>query len=146
MDMIEGSKVLHDWFKPGSEGAPIAAITDALTKGGGRVGQPAEYSNQMVARMQHAFRGGNYVGGILRAPFALLEQTAKPMMEYMIPRLKLGVFHGMAANELERLGPGATVEQTRAAMASVWDSVDNRMGQLIYDNLFWHRTFKDLAH
>ncbi|HEX5431703.1 MAG TPA: tyrosine-type recombinase/integrase [Bryobacteraceae bacterium] len=37
LDYVNGSKVLRDWFKPGSEGAPIAAITDALMKGGGRV-------------------------------------------------------------------------------------------------------------
>lgn len=146
LDFVEGSKALKDWYKPGSEGAPVAAITDALMKGGGRVGQPAEYSNQMVARMQQAFHSGNHVGGLLRAPFALLEQTAKPMMEYLIPRLKLGTFAGMARNEMERLGPGATVDETRKAMSSVWDSVDNRMGQMVYDNLFWHRTFKDLAH
>jgi hypothetical protein len=26
-----------------------------------------------------------------------------------------------------------------------WDSVDNRMGQLVYDNLFWKRTLKDIG-
>jgi hypothetical protein len=35
--------------------------------------------------------------------------------------------------------------KVRLEMNKAWDSVDNRMGQLIYDNLFWHRTVKDLA-
>jgi hypothetical protein len=26
-----------------------------------------------------------------------------------------------------------------------WDSVDNRLGQLVYDNLFWHNMTKDLG-
>jgi hypothetical protein len=30
-------------------------------------------------------------------------------------------------------------------MAKIWDSVDNRMGQLVYDNLFWNKVGKDLA-
>ena len=30
-------------------------------------------------------------------------------------------------------------------MTKAWDSVDNRMGQLVYDNLFWNKTLKDLA-
>jgi hypothetical protein len=30
-------------------------------------------------------------------------------------------------------------------MAPIWDFVDNRMGQVAYDSLFWNRT-KDLSH
>jgi hypothetical protein len=30
-------------------------------------------------------------------------------------------------------------------MGKVWNSVDNRMGQLVYDNLFWNKAFKDMA-
>jgi len=51
----------------------------------------------------------------------------------------------MAAHEMDKLGPGASVEQTRAAMAGAWDSVENRFGEMTYDNLFWNRTFKDLS-
>jgi hypothetical protein len=30
-------------------------------------------------------------------------------------------------------------------MQRVWDSVDNRLGQLVYDNLFWNRTVKEIG-
>ncbi|HLG99817.1 MAG TPA: histidine phosphatase family protein [Bryobacteraceae bacterium] len=146
LDYVNGSKVLHDWFTPGSEGAPIAAITDALTKGGGRVRMDAAFATNATDSMMKALREGNFPGALIRAPWALLEQTSKPMMEHIIPRLKLGVFHGMAADALERLGPGANVESVRKAMAPIWDSVDNRMGQVVYDNLFLNRTFKDILH
>src|SRR6202012_2529325 len=33
----------------------------------------------------------------------------------------------------------------RTAMQKAWESVDNRMGQLVYDNLFWNKTAKDLG-
>jgi hypothetical protein len=39
----------------------------------------------------------------------------------------------------------ASHEVIRDAMAKVVDSVDNRMGQLIYDNLFWNKAVKDLG-
>lgn len=146
LDYMRGSKVLHDWFKPGSEGAPIAAITDALTAGGGRARMDAAFQTGAWDSMTKALRDGNLPGALIRAPWALLEKASHPMMEALIPRLKLGVFHGMAADALERLGPGADVEQVRKAMAPIWDSVDNRMGQVVYDNLFWNRTFKDLSH
>ncbi|TMK82947.1 MAG: hypothetical protein E6G57_16530 [Actinobacteria bacterium] len=31
-------------------------------------------------------------------------------------------------------------------MQSAWDSVDNRMGEMVYDNKFWNRSFKDFLH
>ena len=36
-------------------------------------------------------------------------------------------------------------DELRRVAAKVWDSVDNRMGQLVYDNLFWNKTVKDLS-
>lgn len=146
LDYVRGDRVLREWFAPGKQGAPIAAIVDGLVKGGGRVRQDAAYSNEMAAKMAKAFREGNYPGALLRAPFAALEKVSAPMMEHLIPRLKLGAFSGMAANELERLGPGAKVEDVQRAMSAAWDSIDNRFGQLVYDNLFWDRTFKDVMH
>jgi hypothetical protein len=84
-------------------------------------------------------------GGLVRAPFAAVEAVSDVIMRQLVPRQKLGVFADRAAWELERLGPNATFEETRAALAKAWDSVENRMGQMTYDNLFWNRTAKDLA-
>jgi hypothetical protein len=142
VDYIKGSKVLREWYKPGSEGAPVAAMADLVMKGGGRPRMGMEYSNQAVESFMTALRRWNLPGAALRSPFAALELISKPLMEHMIPRLKLGVFAGMAQDAMERLGPGADVEDVRRAMASAWDSTDNRMGQVVYDNLFWNRTLK----
>jgi len=146
LDYMKGSKLLEDWYKPGSQGAPIAAITDALMKGGGRAGQPADYRSQAIEGMMKQWRRGNWIGAGVRSPFAAIEGMAKPLMENLVPRMKLGAFADLAQHEMERLGPGATVEQTRAAMASAWDHVENRLGEMTYDNLFWNRTFKDVMH
>src|SRR5204862_1290930 len=66
-------------------------------------------------------------------------------MEHIVPLQKLGVFGDLARFELERMPPEATLTERRAVLVKAWDSVDNRMGQLVYDNLFWSKTFKDLA-
>jgi hypothetical protein len=95
--------------------------------------------------MLDAWHQGNWPGAALRLPFALTEQAMRPILEYVVPRQKLGVFANMARFELERLGPNATSDQVRDALAKAWDSVDNRMGQLVYDKLFWNKTAKDLA-
>jgi len=145
IDFVRGSKMLHDWFKPGSEGAPVAAMTDALMRGGGRARMDAFYANNAAERMMQAFRRGNFIGGALRSPFAAIETLAKPLMGELVPRLKMGMFADLAANEMERLGPGARVVDVERALASAWDHVENRLGEMTYDNRFWNRTFKDIA-
>jgi hypothetical protein len=142
---IQGSKLLREWYKPGSEGAEIAQLVDAMKAGGGRANMDSFYASSFSKHMMDAFHQGNYMGAALRAPFALAEQAARPVMEYIVPRQKLGVFADLARLELEKLPENYTREQYRAAMAKAWDSVDNRMGQLVYDNLHWNRAAKDLA-
>lgn len=136
--------------------AVLADITDgemgqlvkALEAAGGRIGQDHYWKTQFTRRMQRAFHEGMATGlisGALVAPFALVEQMMRPIMEYIVPRQKLGVFADMAKRELLKLGPDASPEDVREAMRKAWDSVDNRMGQLVYDNLFYNHILKDVA-
>lgn len=167
---VRGSKVIQEYTKPGSVGGDLAAVVDALTAGGGRVRMDQFYKNNAVAAFLKAMRqrpgrtflkgaAGAAAGGLLAGPVgaalgagfltgllpAAFEVAAKPLMEVFVPRMKLGVFADLARLELSQLPPDATTEQVRAAMAKVWDSVDNRMGQMVYDNLFWSRALKDLG-
>lgn len=142
---MTGSKVIQEYMKPGSVGGDMAKVVDALTAGGGRVRMDQFYKNNAVAAFLKAAREGNTIGTIARALPAALELAAKPLMEHFVPRMKLGVFADLARFELDKLPPTATVDDLRAAMAKVWDSVDNRMGQMVYDNLFWNRTLKDAS-
>jgi hypothetical protein len=89
-------------------------------------------------------RGRVREGAALSLP-ALLEIVSKPLMEHIVPLQKLGVFGDLATKMLCRLAPERRSPIARRRSQSAWDSVDNRMGQLVYDNLFWNKTFKDLA-
>ncbi len=77
-------------------------------------------------------------GRIVRASTSLI-------MEKIVPLQKLGVFSDLAADYFRR-NPTATPEEAMTAMQSAWQSVDNRLGEMNYDNLFWNRTFKDIMH
>lgn len=68
----------------------------------------------------------------MRAPQALIEKLAQPIMSYIVPRQKLGVFADLARMEMDRLGPNASQDDVRKVMQKAWASVDNRMGQLVY--------------
>ena len=92
-----------------------------------------------------AVGGSLGLAGALRLPFAVAEQVTRPIMEWVVPRQKMAVFADLAQFELQRLKEGRiSQEDLQGALARAWDSVDNRMGQLVYDNLFWDKTFKDL--
>jgi hypothetical protein len=141
-----GSKVISEWNKPGSIADPRAAVlADALKAAGGRAGRDPLYQTKFRDRMMEAFAKGNVIGGVWRAPFAGLETLAHPLMEWFVPRMKVGLFSKLAAYELDKLGPGATREDVRKALAPAWDHVENILGELTYDNLFWNKTAKDVA-
>lgn len=142
---LRGSKVLQEYTKPGSVGGEYAKVVDGLLAAGGRTEMPGYYKNNTFENFMSAIRSGNYPGAILRAPFAAIEGVSKPLMQNIVPRLKLGVFSDMALAEIDRMGPSVSRDEFRARMGKIWDSVDNRMGELVYDNLFWNRTMKDLS-
>ncbi len=147
-NLLRGDKMLKEWFSPGSQGEEIARLVEALRTAGGRVQLDPFYKTNITNRMLEALYNGSLLGkagAALRLPFAITEQVSRPIFEYIVPRQKLGVFADLARFELERLGPDATTERIREALAKAWDSTDNRLGQLVYDNLFWNKTAKDLA-
>lgn len=143
--LMRGNKVLNEYLKPGTQGGDFAKIVDGLVAGGGRVRMDKFYKNSSVESFFNAIKARSPLAAAWHAPWAALEAQAKPLMESFVPRVKLGVFADMARLELSRLPEGADRDQVREAMARVWDSVDNREGQLVYDNLFWNKAAKDVA-
>lgn len=140
-----GDKVLKEWYNPGTQGARFAKIVDAMILAGGRAGMDSFYKTSITKNMLKAWRSGNVWGAAFRSPFAINEQAARPILEWLVPRQKMGVFADLAEFEMSRLGPDADPGELQTALARAWDSVDNRMGQLVYDNLFWDKMAKDLA-
>jgi hypothetical protein len=144
-NLLQGDKVLREWLRPGSQGDEIAKVADAIRMAGGRAQMDQLYKTEATTNMMNAFREGRKASAIWHAPFAALEQVSKPLMEYIVPRQKLGVAADMMRMEMDRMPKDATPEMMRERFGKVWDSVDNRMGQMVYDNLFWNKTLKDLT-
>jgi len=144
-NLLEGHRIMKEGLTPGSTDDATRVIADLVAESGGRFKMDDFYHTKVSQNMMDAFRRGNILGGVIRIPASIFETASKPLMEGLVPRQKLGVFAGMAKHTLERLGADATPEQIREALGKDWDSVDNRMGQLVYDNLFWNKTIKDLA-
>lgn len=163
---LRGGALRRAWLNPENLSPDMARILDALKTGGGTAAQSriyqtgasgaffksiADFKNPLSPFYQTArdFQDakGPYEKAVMvpmKLAGRLLDTVQQPLMGALVPRVKLGVFHDMASDWL-RDHPDATTEETSAAMTKFWDSVENRLGQLNYDNLFWSKTAKDLA-
>jgi hypothetical protein len=64
-------------------------------------------------------------------------------LEELVPRQKLGVAMDMVRFEMDK-NPHMGLHELRYKIGRVVDSVDNRLGQMTYDNIFWDRSAKDI--
>jgi hypothetical protein len=114
-------------------------------KGGGRLRMDPRYSNQAISAFQKAVRSGDLLGMGTRLPGAVTELGSKPLMEAVVPRIKVGAFKNIFDYKVStHKGPLTDVDLRRYAKEAV-DHVDNRFGQLVYDNLTWHNTLRDAS-
>jgi len=150
-----GGRGLREYNAPGSVGGQMSEIMDLMARVNGRVSMSDVYKNnsidKFVAQLRQAppldqFGHEGFVQGlkVFRAIPAAIEYAAKPIMEYLVPRQKVGVFADNMGGWLDR-NPNATPQEKLRAASTLWDSVDNRLGQVVYDNYFWNAAFKDLA-
>lgn len=139
--IMRGDDILKAWRGQG-QSAIDEKLANILAISGGRAHMDDFYATKMVEQMRHNFQSGQWIKGILRAPLAAVDYASKPIMEYVVPRMKLGIFSEMMKMELEN-HPDMTHDQAREIGGHIWDTIDDRMGQVVYDNLFWNKTFKD---
>lgn len=142
-----GRKMREEWRNPGSSGdQEIAKLVGMMQEAGSGVSLDPVYRTHMSQKIAETFRQhSEYLKLVYRLPLAVNEKFANLIMDKFVPWQKLGVFADLARFEMERLPEGATQDQIRQVMAKAWDSVDNRMGMLRYDNLFWDKAVKDMA-
>lgn len=142
-NITRGNALLTDYF---AKNPQVPEMVDALERAGGRVRMDSFYLNDSIGNFMKALRSENPVGALIRAPGAAVEAAAKPIMQMLVPRQKLGVFADGAKFIMEQAQKeGWSEYKTTLRLQEMWDSVDNRMGQLVYDNLFWNKVAKDLG-
>ena len=73
-----------------------------------------------------------------------METVAQPIFEKMIPRMKNGAFYDIMG-EWIKANPTATYDAQVAMARKIWDSIDNRFGEMVQDNIFWNKTMKQVA-
>ncbi len=121
----------------------LMAIENDLFHGGATLKKNQYFKNTVLDNFGKNVREGNMVGALGRAPFAALEAGTRLVFS-QIPKVKIGAFRQLFSEELERkAGQVASGKITRATIArETWNNIENRFGQINYDNLFWNKTFK----
>lgn len=147
-DIVTAPLAPYSFFRQGQKffsGDPVLSnIEDAIFTGGASFREKQYYKNTVLDTFVKNVQGGNYLGALVRLPLAAIEATMRPLFGYYIPRLKVGAFRELYGSELERLSQdiqdGKTTQEEVAR--NTWNNIENRMGELNYDNLFWNRNLK----
>lgn len=140
-----GNRLLTEYLRPGTY-AELSKLADAVAQSGGRAFMDQQYTGQWSRRFMQAVKGGDWGKAGLRAIPAVIEKIGMPVMQYAVPRMKLGAFARLAEpilRDSER--EGWDQAKTSRELDRAWNSVDGRFGQVVYDNVFVKKMAKDLA-
>ena len=157
------SKLLRQFLGKESIDDPnTAALIHALTEGGARARfDPTDYNNDFGKTLR-AWRTDG-VQGLAKTPLrslgAVIEGVMRPISHYVVPEQKMVARMESMKYELDRVAKQLGKEKgdydaivkamnpdaLRQIAHNVVQRIDDRLGQLAYDNLFWHRTVKDIA-
>jgi hypothetical protein len=122
----------------------IDALMNDLFLGGGKLTMHEDYKINTLDTFKQNLNSHNYIGATLRAFPAFNEVLMKPLFEVYIPRLKIGLFlNEMGQQMRQNADELAKGQVSRAKLArDTWDRVENRFGEMNFDNLFWNRSLK----
>lgn len=156
-DTWNGAKGLMEYRDPGSTGsiqygqlasdlesARANVITNPQFKIEAMDKFRKNFADAGDALLPHSTKAVAGVKASLNLLEAGVETTSWPLMNYLIPRVKIGAFYKIA-NQIHSEFEGAPPETINMELQKAWDSVDNRFGQVSYQNMFMNKIVQDIA-
>lgn len=119
-------------------------IINDLFIGGGKLAQSEDYRLKAIKSLNESMKKKQYIRALFKTIPAMNEKLMTPLFETYIPRLKIGLFFkDMSQNLSQNEAKLLSGEVTRPQLArQSWNRVENKFGEMNFDNLFWDRTFK----
>jgi hypothetical protein len=74
----------------------------------------------------------------------IMDTISAPLFDQLIPRLKNGANMELMGAWM-KANPNSTEVEQLAAARKIVDSIDNRFGEMVQDNIFWDKTMKQAA-
>lgn len=164
--LVSGTRLRSALIDPSTATPEYRQLADDHIMGGGRINMDSFYNSSASGSFIHQWKDftpkhvasevaqmyrdtppgwRKLVTPPLQIAFRSLDTIMHPLMGLMVPRAKLGVF-AEQAKAWHDANPAATPEQRAQAMTTIWDNVEDRLGQMTYDNIFWHKALKDISH
>ena len=138
-----GGKILEEMLNKGSH-PEMAKIVDGLQLAGFKWQMDHRFQTDSTKKLFSDVGEGRYGRAALRSIPSIVEQSARPIMEWLVPRQKFGVFGEMYNKWIED-HPQATHKELRNQAQQIWNRVDSRLGQVAYDRLFLHNVTKNIG-
>jgi hypothetical protein len=101
-------------------------------------------ATEQTAQLRRDWFSGKRLKAALRSPVAFTELMAKPIMQFLVPRQKAGVFAELAWRIIDQ-NPGKSLEELTPQFRQAWNRVDSRLGQVLYDRIFINNTAKNIV-
>lgn len=139
-----GDKVLNAWRnRNGVIDPKIRSVVKAAELAGASFDADKTMMTKQFGKMTNDWYSGKVVSAAARSPAAFTEVLAHPVVKWIVPRQKAGVFADMASRIIEQ-NPGKSLESLAPEFGQAWNRVDARLGQVVYDRLFVNNTAKNL--
>ncbi|CAO0822432.1 hypothetical protein DFAR_3060005 [Desulfarculales bacterium] len=154
---MEGGKILSEFNSPSGIDTPtdiaikflqtngehgIAMVAKAAELAGGGFAMDRGLRTYQTEAMVRDWASGKKLKAMARGPMALIEVSMKPVLEWLVPRQKAGVFGEMVGRIVE-MNPDKTLMELRPEFREAWNRVDARLGQVRYDRLFLDNAYKN---
>jgi hypothetical protein len=138
-----GDKIIQEMMQHGTH-PEMAQIIEGLQLAGFKYQLDNRFRTDATKKMLESWSEGNKATAGFHAISAIVEQSARPIMEWLVPRQKFGVFGEMYSKWLHD-NPNASHQAMRNSAQQIWNRVDSRLGQVAYDRLFLHNVTKNFA-
>lgn len=158
-----GEKMAKELLQSATPSAISQTVNDAYVRAGGRLRMDPFYRTRASGSFWQAMERGTFkreLGEAVRRTYQgsamerakgtvdlaanLLQTTAAPLFEKYIPAMKRGAF-SKQMEDFMRANPMATQRQIDDYAINLVDTIDNRFGEMIQDNVFWGRSMKQIA-
>jgi hypothetical protein len=152
-DMLSGGNALARYFK--DSGVSLQDLGTSFNRGGMHVkdnyyGESwADKFNDSMARakddaLSGPQRGKAFIGATLNKTMQIASWPTRQIMDELIPALKAGHF-ALQAGDILGSADGKSFNEVTNAMGKVADNMDDRFGQVVYDNMFFmNKAAKDI--
>lgn len=135
-------------------------LVNLFTKAGGRLGRISspDYTFSAAGSFFDAFKRGtalkeigqdftqhSKVYALGKQVGRVMQTVVQPLFDKYIPKMKLAAFSENMQAYL-RANPLASDAEKAAAARKILDSIDNRFGEMVQDNLFWNAGMRQSAN